>query len=128
MDGQSIIFIAHDVARGLANVADVAFSFFILISHFIHLIGGFAQIALRIGQEPEAGDADFLLNLNPGSLEVIANAKLEPSLKDAKPGSHYQFERVGYFFADPIDSKPGVPVFNRTVSLKDSWAKEAVRK
>jgi glutaminyl-tRNA synthetase len=78
-------------------------------------------------QEPEAGDADFLQNLNAGSLEVITNAKLEPSLKDAKAGSHYQFERVGYFFADPIDSKPGAPVFNRTVSLKDSWSKEVAK-
>jgi glutaminyl-tRNA synthetase len=48
---------------------------------------------------------------------------LEPSLKDAAPGSRFQFERLGYFFADPEDSKPGAPVFNRTVTLKDSWAK-----
>jgi len=82
---------------------------------------------LFTSEEPEAGDGDFLQNLNLGSLEIIANAKLEPSLKDAKAGSHYQFERVGYFFADPIDSKPGAPVFNRTVSLKDSWSKEAVK-
>ena len=82
---------------------------------------------LFTSEEPEAGDADFLQDLNPNSLEVIANAKLEPSLKDAKAGSHYQFERVGYFFADPIDSKPGAPVFNRTVSLKDSWSKEVAK-
>ncbi len=82
---------------------------------------------LFTSEEPEAGDADFLQNLNPHSLEVITHAKLEPSLKDAKAGSHYQFERVGYFFADPIDSKPGAPVFNRTVSLKDSWSKEATK-
>ena len=64
----------------------------------------------------------FLDNLNPNSLEVIADAKLEPSLADARPGDHYQFERVGYFTADP-DSKEGAPVFNRTLPLKDSWAK-----
>ncbi|HXH90277.1 MAG TPA: glutamine--tRNA ligase/YqeY domain fusion protein [Thermoanaerobaculia bacterium] len=64
----------------------------------------------------------FLDNLNPNSLEVIADAKLEPSLANAKPGDHYQFERVGYFTADP-DSKEGAPVFNRTLPLKDTWAK-----
>jgi glutaminyl-tRNA synthetase len=65
---------------------------------------------------------DFIANLNPGSLEVIRDAKLEPSLANAAPGSRYQFERLGYFCADP-DSKPGLPVFNRTVALKDTWAK-----
>ena len=60
--------------------------------------------------------------LNPGSLDVIT-AKVEPSLKELKPGVNVQFERLGYFFSDPIDSKPGKPVFNRTVSLKDAWAK-----
>ena len=78
-------------------------------------------------EEPDAGDGDFLTHLNPESLTVIPEARLEPSLKEAAPGSHYQFERVGYFFADPKDSKPGAPVFNRTVSLKDSWAKEVVK-
>jgi glutaminyl-tRNA synthetase len=65
---------------------------------------------------------DFTANLNPNSLEVIAHAKLEPSLANAAAGSRYQFERLGYFCADP-DSKPGKPVFNRTVALKDTWAK-----
>jgi glutaminyl-tRNA synthetase len=65
---------------------------------------------------------DVLENLNPNSLEVIADAKLEPSLANAAPGSRYQFERLGYFCVDP-DSKPGKPVFNRTVALKDTWAK-----
>jgi len=65
---------------------------------------------------------DFTANLKPDSLEVIAPAKLEPSLANAAPGSRYQFERLGYFCADP-DSKPGRPVFNRTVALKDTWAK-----
>jgi glutaminyl-tRNA synthetase len=64
---------------------------------------------------------DVLENLNPNSLEVIADAKLEPSLANAAPGSRYQFERLGYFCVDP-DSKPGKPVFNRTVALKDTWA------
>jgi len=65
---------------------------------------------------------DFTSNLNPNSLEVLTNAKLEPSLADAAIESRYQFERLGYFCVDP-DSKPGRPVFNRTVALKDTWAK-----
>ncbi len=71
--------------------------------------------------EVEAGQ-DFTSNLNPNSLEVVPNAKLEPSLANAAVGSRYQFERLGYFCVDP-DSKPGEPVFNRTVALKDTWAK-----
>jgi glutaminyl-tRNA synthetase len=65
---------------------------------------------------------DFTANLNPQSLEVIAHAKLEPSLANAAVGSRYQFERLGYFCVDP-DSTPSKPVFNRTVALKDTWAK-----
>jgi len=65
---------------------------------------------------------DFTANLNPNSLEVITQAKLEPSLANAPVEGRYQFERLGYFCVDP-DSKPGHPVFNRTVALKDTWAK-----
>jgi glutaminyl-tRNA synthetase len=65
---------------------------------------------------------DFTSNLNPNSLETVSHAKLEPSLANAAPGSRYQFERLGYFSAD-TDSTPGRPVFNRTVALKDTWAK-----
>jgi len=65
---------------------------------------------------------DFISNLNPKSLEGIAHAKLEPSLAVAEPGTRYQFERLGYFSVDP-DSTAGKPVFNRTVALKDTWAK-----
>ncbi len=65
----------------------------------------------------------YLSNLNPKSLETLNDCRLEPSLSDAKSGEHYQFERNGYFIADVIDSKPGKPVFNRTVTLKDTWAK-----
>jgi glutaminyl-tRNA synthetase len=72
------------------------------------------------GDVPEGGS--FLDNLNPKSLEVIADAKLEPSLAAVQPGVRYQFERMGYFCAD-IDSKPGALVFNRTLPLKDTWAK-----
>jgi glutaminyl-tRNA synthetase len=72
--------------------------------------------------EDPSGD-DWLAHLNRASLERIPAAKLEPSLRDAGPGSRWQFERVGYFCADPLDSRPGVPVFNRTVTLRDTWAK-----
>jgi len=65
---------------------------------------------------------DALDYLNPNSLELIPAAKLEPSLANAAPGTRFQFERLGYFCADP-DSKPGKPVFNRTVALKDAWAR-----
>jgi glutaminyl-tRNA synthetase len=65
---------------------------------------------------------DFTSNLSPNSLEVLTHCKLEPSLAHAAAGSRYQFERLGYFCVDS-DSKPGNPVFNRTVALKDTWAK-----
>ena len=69
-------------------------------------------------------EADFLSTLNPDSLEVVANAKVEPSLADARPGERFQFERLGYFAVDP-DSEPGSPVFNRTVSLRDTGRRSA---
>ena len=76
---------------------------------------------LFTSERPDEED-DFLSTLNPDSLEVVANAKVEPSLADARPGERFQFERLGYFAVDP-DSGPGSPVFNRTVSLRDTWAK-----
>jgi glutaminyl-tRNA synthetase len=66
---------------------------------------------------------DFTANLNPNSLETVTGAKLEPSLKLAEPGARYQFERLGYFCVD-TDSKPGAQIFNRTVALKDAWARK----
>ncbi|MGB7160906.1 MAG: glutamine--tRNA ligase/YqeY domain fusion protein [Tepidisphaeraceae bacterium] len=65
---------------------------------------------------------DWKVNLNPKSLEVLPGSRVEPSLRDAPVGTRYQFERHGYFVVDP-DSKPGNLVFNRTVSLRDTWAK-----
>jgi glutaminyl-tRNA synthetase len=65
---------------------------------------------------------DFKSNLNPDSLEVLTSCRLEPSLAEAKPFSRYQFERLGYFCVDP-DSTKEQPVFNRTVTLRDTWAK-----
>jgi glutaminyl-tRNA synthetase len=69
---------------------------------------------------PDAGD--YLSDLNPTSLDVLPHAKVEPSVADASPGARYQFERLGYFCVDR-DSVPGRLVFNRTVTLKDTWAR-----
>jgi glutaminyl-tRNA synthetase len=66
---------------------------------------------------------DFLSNINPNSLLVLTYCKLEPMLGTATPGDRFQFERTGYFCADMKDSKPDAPVFNRIVTLKDTWAK-----
>ncbi|HHI03475.1 MAG TPA: glutamine--tRNA ligase/YqeY domain fusion protein, partial [candidate division Zixibacteria bacterium] len=68
-------------------------------------------------------DEDFIANLNQDSLEILNSCKLEPSLATAKPGEYYQFLRQGYFCVDSEDSKLGEIVFNRTVGLRDSWAK-----
>jgi len=75
--------------------------------------------------DPDDGEEgqEFTDNLNPNSLEVLADCRLEPSLADARPGDRIQFERNGYFCVDTIDSTPGKPVFNRTVALRDRWAK-----
>ena len=66
---------------------------------------------------------DWRVNLNPNSLAVLTDARVEPSLADAKSGSSFQFERTGYFCVDPDTVGPKL-VFNRSVSLKDSWSKE----
>jgi glutaminyl-tRNA synthetase len=77
----------------------------------------------RLFTVPEpAAEEDFLKVVNPKSLEVVT-ARLESSLSDATPGDCFQFERLGYFAPDPKDSRPGRPVFNRTITLKDTWAK-----
>ncbi|BDG06998.1 glutamine--tRNA ligase/YqeY domain fusion protein [Anaeromyxobacter paludicola] len=72
-------------------------------------------------EQPDAVE-DFLTVLNPDSLRVAAGARLEPALAAAEPGSRWQFLRQGYFFADPVESRPGAPVWNRTITLKDTWA------
>ena len=73
------------------------------------------------GEFPEEAE-DFRDTLNPDSLQVRTGCKVEPSLGAAEPGERFQFERLGYFCADP-DGSPGKPVFNRTVPLRDSWAR-----
>ena len=77
----------------------------------------------RWNPDEDADGADWLSFLNPESLVVIDDAKLEPSLKDAAPGSRFQFERQGYFCVDTEDSTPDRLVFNRTATLRDSWAR-----
>ena len=91
-----------------------------------HAVDAEVRIYENLFTKEDPGDVeegqDFSANLNPNSLEVISDAKLEPSLANAPVGSRYQFERLGYFCVD-LDSKPGKPAFNRTVALKDTWAK-----
>ncbi len=91
-----------------------------------HAISAEIRLYGKLFLKPDPTDVeegqDVLDNLNPNSLEVLTGAKLEPSLATAKPGDRFQFERVGYFCLDP-DSTPGNLVFNRTLPLKDSWAK-----
>lgn len=83
----------------------------------------------RLFMRPDPDDVpegvDFKDSLNPDSLQVLSNARIEPSVAGDPAGSRYQFERIGYFCSDPVDSKPGTLVYNRTVGLRDSWAKVA---
>ena len=76
-------------------------------------------------ENPEKDGQDFVENLNPDSLKILEHAKLEKSLEKAQPESVYQFERLGYFCLDSKESSPEKPVFNRTVTLRDTWAKVA---
>jgi glutaminyl-tRNA synthetase len=91
-----------------------------------HAIQAEIRIYDKLFTKSDPGDFEegetFLDNLNPDSLETLLDAKLEPSLASAKVQDRYQFERVGYFCVDP-DSKPGSLVFNRTLPLKDTWAR-----
>ncbi len=75
-------------------------------------------------ENPAAEEGDFKSYINEHSLEILPAVYVEPALADAQPGQEFQFLRKGYFAADIKDSTPGKPVFNRTVTLKDSWAKE----
>ncbi len=84
-----------------------------------------AQVRLydRLFSVPDPQAGNFLEHVNAESLETLDAARIEPGVADAAPGTHLQFERLGYFCVDSVDSRPGAPVFNRTVSLRDSWAK-----
>jgi glutaminyl-tRNA synthetase len=89
-----------------------------------HAIGAEVRLYDRLFnvENPGTGDEDFLTQINPHSLQVLCDCRLEPSLASVPAGSIFQFERLGYFAADP-DSRPGQPVFNRTVTLKDTWSR-----
>jgi glutaminyl-tRNA synthetase len=91
-----------------------------------HAVEAEVRLYDHLFNKPDPDDypegADYKANLNPKSLEVLTGCRLEPSLAGARPGDRYQFERMGYFCVDP-DSVPGALVFNRTVSLTDTWAK-----
>ena len=96
-------------------------------SHWVsadHSIEAEVRLYDRLFSMPDPDPSDLGAHLNPGSLEVLASSRLEPSLAGAAPGSGYQFLRQGYFCVDP-DSTPKRLVFNRTVALRDSWAKAA---
>jgi len=92
-----------------------------------HAVDAEVRLYDRLFTVPDPGaDDDFKKHLNPHSLEVLT-AKVEPSLKDAQPEVRYQFERLAYFALD-LDAKPGKLVFNRTITLKDAWAKETQKR
>jgi glutaminyl-tRNA synthetase len=81
---------------------------------------------LFTSEDPGGDGSDPLANLNPNALEVLSESMVEPMLASARPGDRFQFERQGYFCAD-LDTRDGALVFNRTVTLKDSWARIANR-
>ncbi|MCX6138590.1 MAG: glutamine--tRNA ligase, partial [Ignavibacteriales bacterium] len=98
--------------------------------HWVSAIGAvdadvrlYDRLFLKENPDDAEEAKDFLSNLNPSSLQVLHHCKLEHMLGNAAAGSRFQFERLGYFCADTKDSKPGTPVFNRIVTLKDSWTK-----
>jgi glutaminyl-tRNA synthetase len=92
-----------------------------------HAVDAEVRLYDHLFVKPDPGDVPegqtYLAILNPKSLEVLTGVKVEPSLAGAAKATRYQFERQGYFFVDPVDSAPGRLVFNRTVPLRDSWAK-----
>ncbi|MBI3182079.1 MAG: glutamine--tRNA ligase/YqeY domain fusion protein [Myxococcales bacterium] len=94
--------------------------------HWVHA-GRSAEVEARLYDRlfrvglPDA-EGDFLQHMNPESL-VVMKARVEPALAEAAPGTRWQFLRQGYFFVDPVDSRPGAPVFNRVIGLRDTWAK-----
>jgi len=90
-----------------------------------HAVNAEIRVYDQLFTKEDPGDApggDFRVNINPKSLDVVSGARLEPSLASAGPGQTFQFERMGYFCVDP-DSSPDHPVFNRTITLRDTWAR-----
>lgn len=114
-DGRRVKATLHWVSAAHAVEAEVR-----LYDHLV--LPPDATDAPEMPDGDDGGD-DFIQGLNPNSLEVLTDCKLEPSLADVAPGERYQFERLGYFCADLRDSTPSRPVYNRTVTLRDTWAK-----
>jgi glutaminyl-tRNA synthetase len=112
-DGRKVKATLHWVAAAHAHDAEV------------RLYDRLFSVEDPAGEAAKSGK-DFIQFLNPASLDVLRDCKVEPSLAHAAPGARYQFERLGYFAVDP-DSRPDRLVFNRTVSLKDTWAKVSSR-
>jgi glutaminyl-tRNA synthetase len=91
-----------------------------------HAVGAEIRLYDHLFDKPDPTDTvdgDFKSSLNPNSLEVLTSCLVEPGLAQAKPGARFQFERMGYFCVDSEDSSPEKPAFNRTVTLRDTWAK-----
>ena len=91
-----------------------------------HALEAEVRLYDHLFQVPEPREDDWVADLNPNSLVVLHGCKLEPSL--AQPQGRYQFERLGYFWPDPVESQPGALVFNRIVALRDTWAKLQAKK
>jgi glutaminyl-tRNA synthetase len=128
-DGSALAIraVVHPETRGGKNPADGR-----KVSGVIHWVDAATSLPAEVRlydrlcrvPKPEEGGADFREALNPASLEVVHGARLEASLASAEPGSRWQLERVGYFVVDP-DARPGAPVLNRIVTLRDSYAEKA---
>jgi glutaminyl-tRNA synthetase len=122
--------VVHPETRGGKNPADGR-----KVAGVIHWVDAATSVPAEVRlydrlcrlAKPEEGGADFLAALNPASLEVVRGARLEASLGSAEVGSRWQLERVGYFIVDR-DSKPGAPVLNRIVGLRDSYAEKGAEK
>jgi glutaminyl-tRNA synthetase len=139
-DGRKVKGTIHWVSASHAATAEVRLYDHLFKTEFPDDVASRSGEPSRTSEEPGAARTSassveslaaptgtFLDNINPNSLAVVRDAKLEPSLATAKPGDHFQFERLGYFFVDPVESAPGRPIFNRTVTLRDTWAKEAAK-
>jgi glutaminyl-tRNA synthetase len=101
--------------KGTLHWVSVAHSIEVEVRLYDHLF--------TVESPDEMKDGDFKDYLNPNSLEILTSCWVEPTLAKAKPGSHYQFERLGYFCTDLVDSSDKKLIFNRTVTLRDTWAK-----
>jgi len=89
----------------------------------LHAVTAEVRLYDHLFSEIEPDKIEIPESLNPNSLEVLTDCKLEPGLKDTKAGDRFQFLRMGYFIADQKDSEPDTPLFNRTTPLRDTWAK-----